>query len=180
MTFIISILIIYRINNWAASINLLNIQLTSASLSHIALILIFFIIMFTIEQTTAYIRRKKITRIMIFFKSNDFVELSFIELTYISFSFMSFDYAIILLSFDIIFIFSSMILRNICLNNSKEILSNSRKRTSINVFNICLITSTEFDYSLMISVNFLSFFEILTISTELNLINFVFFIFGSL
>ena len=80
----------------------------------------------------------------------------------------------ILFSFNIVFIFSSMMLQNICLNNSKEILSNSRKRISINVFNICLITSTEFDYFLRICINFLSLFVILTASTELNLISFVF------
>ena len=92
----------------------------------------------------------------------------------IFFSFISFDYAMIFLFFDIIFISSSMMLRNICLNNSKKILSNSRRRISINVFNICLITSTEFNCFLMICVNFLNFFVISTTSTELNLINFVF------
>ena len=76
--------------------------------------------------------------------------------------------------FNIVFIFSSMILRNICLNNSKGILNNSRKRISINVFNICLITLIESDCFLMIYVNFLNLFIISTASTELNLINFVF------
>ena len=87
---------------------------------------------------------------------------------------MSFDCAMIFFSFNIVFIFSSMILRNICLNNSKKILKNSRRRISINVFNICLIILTEFNCFLMICVNFLSLFVISTTSTELNLISFVF------
>ena len=87
---------------------------------------------------------------------------------------MSFGCAMILLSFNIVFISSSMMLRNICLNNSKKISSNSRKRISINVFNICLITSIEFNCSLIIYVNFLNLFVISTTSTELNLISFVF------
>ena len=149
-------------------------QLTSVSLLNIVLILIFLIITFTIEQTTTYIRRKKATRVTIFFKCIDFIELSLIESTYTSFSFMSFDCAMILLSFNIVFISSSMMLRNICLNNSKEISNNLRRRISINVFDICLIISIEFDYSLMICINFLSFFVISTTSTELNLINFIF------
>ena len=87
--------------------------------------------------------------------------------------FISFDCAMILFSFNIIFISSSMMLRNICLNNSNKILNNSRRRISIDVFSICLIISTEFDYSLKVCINFLNFFEIPTTSTELNLINFV-------
>ena len=87
---------------------------------------------------------------------------------------MSFDCAMLLLSFNIVFISSSMMLRNICLNNSRKISSNSRRRISINVFNIYLITSTESDCSLMICASFLNFFVISTTSTELNLINFVF------
>ena len=90
------------------------------------------------------------------------------------FSFMFFDCAMILLSFDIIFIFSSMMLRNICLNNLKKISSNSRRRISINVFSIYLIISIEFDCFLIICVNFLNLFVISTTSTELNLISFVF------
>ena len=121
-----------------------------------------------------YMKRKKATRVTIFFKCNDFVELNLIESTCIFFSFMSFDFAMILFSFNLIFISLSIMLRNICLNNSKEILSNSRTRILINVFNICLITSIEFDYFLMICINFLNFFVISTASTELNLINFVF------
>ena len=149
-------------------------QLTSVSLLNIALILISSIITLTIEQTMTYIRCKKIKRVTISFKCTDSVELNFIESIYIFFSFISFDYAMILFSFNIVFIFSSMILRNICLNNSRKILNNLRKRISINVFNICLITSIEFDYSLMIYVNFLSLFVISTTLTELNLINFIF------
>ena len=87
---------------------------------------------------------------------------------------MSFDCAMILFSFNIVFIFSSMMLRNICLNNSRKILNNLRRRISINVFSICLITSTEFNYFSMICANFLNLFMISTISIELNLINFVF------
>ena len=149
-------------------------QLISVSLSNIALILIFSIIMFTIEQTTMYVRRKKTTRVTIFFKCTDFVELNFIESMCTFFSFMSFNCAMIFLFFDIIFIFTSMMLRNICLNNSKKISSNSQKRILINVFNICLIISIEFDCFLMICANFLNIFLILTISTELNLISFIF------
>ena len=80
----------------------------------------------------------------------------------------------IFLFFNIVFIFSSMMLRNICLNNSRKILNNLRKQILINVFSICLITSIEFNYSLMIYVNFLSFFVISTSSVELNLLNFIF------
>ena len=127
MTFIIIMLIFWRTDSWATSVNHLNMQLTSAPLSNIALILIFSIITLTIEQTTAYMRRKKATRVTIFFKCIDFVELNLIESTCTFFSFMSFDCAMILLSFNIVFIFSSMMLRNICLNNLKEISSNSRK-----------------------------------------------------
>ena len=149
-------------------------QLTSVPLSNIALILIFLIITLTIEQTTMYMKRKKATRVTISLKCTDFVELSFIESMCISFFFMSFDCAMILFSFNIAFIFSSMMLQNICLNNSKEISSNSRRRISINVFSICLITSIEFDYSLIICTNFLNLFVILTTPIELNLINFIF------
>ena len=63
MTFIIIMLIFWHIDSWTISINRLNMQLTSASLLNIVLILIFSIITFTIEQTTMYMRRKKITRI---------------------------------------------------------------------------------------------------------------------
>ena len=118
-------------------------------------------------------KRKKATRVTVSFKCIDFVELDLIESTCIFLSFMSF-YCAMILFFDIVFISSSMMLRNICLNNSKEILSNSRRRISISVFNIYLITSIEFDYSLIIYVNFLKFFVISTTSTELNLLNFVF------
>ena len=88
--------------------------------------------------------------------------------------FMSFDCAIIFFSFDIIFNFSSMMLRNIRLNNLKEILNNSRRRILINVFNICLIILTEFNCFLMICVNFLNLFVISTTSSESNLNSFVF------
>ena len=97
MTFIIIMLIFWRTDSWAASINRLNMQLISAPLLNIALILIFSIITFTIEQTTTYIRCKKATRVTIFLKCTDFVELSFIESTYTFFSFMSFDCAMIFL-----------------------------------------------------------------------------------
>ena len=120
-----------------------------------------------------YMRRKKATRITIFYKCIDFVELNLIESTCTFFSFLSFDCVMIFLSFNIVF-FSSMMLRNICLNNSREISNNLRKRISISVFNICLITSIESDYCLIINVNFLNFFVISTTSTELNLIDFVF------
>ena len=149
-------------------------QLISASLSNIALMLIFSIIMFTIEQTTMYMKRKKATRIIISFKCIDSVKLNLIESTCTFFSFMFFDCAIIFLFFDVVFISSSMMLQNICLNNLKEILSNSRRRISINVFSICLIISIEFDCFLIIYTNFLNLFVISTTPTELNLINFVF------
>ena len=67
-----------------------------------------------------------------------------------------------------------MMLRNIYLNNSKKILKNSRRRISINVFNIYLMILIEFDCFLMICVIFLNLFVILTTSIELNLINFIF------
>ena len=173
ITFIIIMLIVWRINSWAISINRLNMQLTSVSLSNIALILISSIITLTIEQTTTYMKCKKTTRVTISFKCTNFVELNFIESTCTFFSFMSFDYAMIPF-FNIISTFSSMMLRNICLNNSKKILSNLRKRISIDVFSICLITSIESDCFLIICTNFLNFFVISTTSTELNLINFIF------
>ena len=87
---------------------------------------------------------------------------------------MSFDCAMILLFFDIVSISSSRMLRNIYLNDLKERLNNSRRRISINVFSICLITSTESNYSLMICVSFLSLFKISTTSIELNLICLIF------
>ena len=87
---------------------------------------------------------------------------------------MSFDCAMILLFFDIVSSSSSMMLRNICLNNSRKISSNSRRRISINMFNIYLIILTESNCSLMICANFLSFFVISTTSAELNLISFIF------
>ena len=149
-------------------------QLTSAPLSNITLILISSIITLTIEQATMYMKHKKATRTTIFFKCTDSVELNFIESTCTFFSFISFDCVMILFSFNIVFISSSMILRNIYLNNSKEILNNSRKRISINVFSICLIILTESDCFLTICVNFLNLFVISMISTELNLISFVF------
>ena len=76
--------------------------------------------------------------------------------------------------FNIVFISSSMMMRYICLNNLKEISSNSQRRISTSVFNICLIISNEFDYFLIICVSFLSFFMISTTSTELNLIDLIF------
>ena len=117
-------------------------------------------------------RRKKATRVTISFKCTDFIKLSLIESTFIFFSFMSFN--CVMIFFDIVFIFSSMMLRNICLNNSKKISSNSRKQISINVFNIYLIILTEFDCFLIICTSFLNFLIISTTSTKLNLINFVF------
>ena len=76
--------------------------------------------------------------------------------------------------FNIVFIFSLITLQNICLNNSKKILNNLPSRISINMLNICLIISADINYSLIICINFLSFFKILTVPTELNLINFIF------
>ena len=95
-------------------------QLISVSLLNIALILIFLIITLTIEQATTYIKRKKATRVTISFKCNDFVELNLVKSTCTFFSFMSFDCAIVFLFFNIIFLSSSMMLRNICLNNLKK------------------------------------------------------------
>ena len=71
ITFIIIILIFWRTDSWATSVNYLNMQLISISLLNIVLILRFSIIMFMIEQTTVYIRRKKTTRITISFKCID-------------------------------------------------------------------------------------------------------------
>ena len=97
MTFIIIILIFWRTDNWAASINHLNMQLTSAPLSNIVLILIFSIITVTIEQITTYMKRKKTTRVTISFKYTNSVELNFIESTCTFLSFMSFNCAMIFL-----------------------------------------------------------------------------------
>ena len=119
MTFIIIILIFWCTGSWVTSVNRLNMQLTSALLSNIALILIFLIITFTIEQTTAYMRRKKVTRITISFKCTDFVELSFIESRCTFFFLMSFDYA---MNFFLIFLLS---LRRWCCETSVWII---RKR----------------------------------------------------
>ena len=85
----------WRTNSWAASINYLNIQLTSTLLSNIILILTFSIITFIVEQATTYIRRRKIMRATISFKCTDFVELSFIESTCIFLFFIVFDDAMI-------------------------------------------------------------------------------------
>ena len=145
-------------------------QLISVLLSNIIFILTFSIITFIIKQATMYIERRKTTRAMISFKCIDFVELNFIESTCIFFFFIVFDDAMIFRFFDIVFIFSFVILRNICLNNSEEISSNLRNQILMNVFNICLITSAKSNCSLMICVNFLNLFEISTISIELNLI----------
>ena len=136
------------------------------------MILIFSIVIFTIEQTTIYVKYKEITRVTISLKCIDFVKLSLIESMCTFFSFMSFDCAMIF--FNIAFISSSMMLRNIYLNNSRKISSNSRRRNSISVFNICSITSTESDCFLIICASFLNLLIILTTSAELNLINFIF------
>ena len=85
MISIIIILIFWRINSWAASVNRLIMQLTFALLLIIVLILIFSIITLTIEQTTTYIKRKKVTQVTIFFKCINVVELSFIKSTCIFF-----------------------------------------------------------------------------------------------
>ena len=117
-------------------------------------------------------RCKKATRVTILFKCTDYIELNLIEST-CTFS-ISFDCAMILLSFNIVFILSSMMLQNICLNNSKEISNNLRRRLLIKVFNIYLIISIEFDCFLMICTSFLSLFEISTPSIKLNFISFIF------
>ena len=123
MNFIIIMLVFWYIDNWAALINHLNMQLTFASLLNIVLILIFTIITFTIEQATMYMKHKKAMQITVFFKCTDFVELSLIELMY-TFFFYVFRLCNDFSFFDIIFIFSFVMLWNICLNNSKEILNN--------------------------------------------------------
>ena len=147
-------------------------QWISSSLLNFASILISSIIMFTIEQTTTYMKYNKATRIIISFKCIDFVELNLIELicTFFFLCLLIVQWFLI----DIVFIFSSIMLRNICLNNIKKISSNSWRRISIGVFNICLIISIESNYFLMFCVNFLNLFEISTILIELNLVNFNF------
>ena len=119
-------------------------------------------------------RCKKARRITVSFKYTDFVELNLIDSICIFFSFISFDCTMILPFFDIVFMISLMMLRNIYLNNSKEISSSFRRRISINVFNVCLITLIELNCSLIISVNFLNLFKIFRNSIELNLMSFVF------
>ena len=174
MTFIIIMLMFWRTDSWAASINYLNMQLILISLSNIAFILIFSIIMFIVKQATTYIKRRKTTRATIFFKCIDFVELNLIKSTCIFFFFIIFDDAIISRFFDIVFIFSFVILRNICLNSSKEISSTLRNRISMNIFNIYLMILTKLNCSLIICVNLLNLFKILIISIELNLICLIF------
>ena len=149
-------------------------QLTLISLLNIAFILTFLIITLIVEQATTYIKRKKITRATIFFKCIDFVELNFIKSTCIFFFFTIFDNAMIFLFFDIVFIFSFVMLQNICLNNSKKILSSLQSRILIKIFNICLMTSTKSNCSLMICINLLNFFKILITSIKLNLIYLIF------
>ena len=117
-----------------------------------------------------YIKRKKAMRARIFFKCIDFVELNFIKLICIFNFFIVFDDAMIFRFFDIVFISSFVILRNICLNSSEKILSSLRSQILISVFNICLMTLMKSNCSLMIYVNLLNFFEISMISIELNLI----------
>ena len=61
MKLIIAILIFWRINNCVEFVNFFNMQFTSVSLLNNVLILIFLIDTFIVEQTTAYIERKKTT-----------------------------------------------------------------------------------------------------------------------
>ena len=143
-------------------------------LSNITFVLTFLIIMFIIEQTTLYIKCKKTTRATIFFKCINFVELNLIELICIFFFFTAFNDAMIFLFFNIVFIFSFVMLRNICLNNSKEILNNLRSRILMNVFNIYLMILTKSNCFLIICVNLLNLSKISIISFELNLICLIF------
>ena len=172
MTFIIIMLVFWRTNNWTVSFNCLNMQLTSASLLNILLILIFLIITLTIEQATMYIRHKKATRATIFFKCIDFVELSLIE------SMCAFLYVFWLYNDSSFFwyrfyLFVDDVAKHL-FKQFEKILNNLRRRISINVFNIYLIISIEFNCFLMICVNFLNLLVISTTSTRLNLINFIF------
>ena len=111
------------------------------------------------NATTAYIKCKKATRITISFKYTDSVEISLIDSTCTFYSFMPFDCAMIFLFLNTTFIFLSMMLQNICLNNLKETVSNSRRRISISVFNICLMTLMKLNCFLMICVSFFKSFR---------------------
>ena len=136
--------------NYVASINFFDMQFISTSLSNNVLILTSSINTFIVKQTTTYIKRKKIIRTTISFKCIDSIKLNFIDSTCISFSFTVFIWAIAFHFLNIVFIFSSMISRNICRKSFKEILNNSRSRISIEIFNVCFVMSTKFDYFLNI------------------------------
>ena len=101
MTFIIISLIFWRTSSWAALINRLNMQLFSASLFNIVLILIFLIITLTIKQTMIYMKHKKVIRITISSKCINSVELNFIKsvCTFFSSTFLNCVIILFLISF---------------------------------------------------------------------------------
>ena len=112
-------------------------------------------------------RTKKTIRATISFKCINSIKLNFTDLTCIFFSFTIFLWAIIFRFLNIAFTFSIIMSRNICRKNSKEISSNSRNRILIEVFNICLMMLTKFDYFLNIWTNLLNESKISNVSNEI-------------
>ena len=175
MKFIIMMLIFWRMRSCVASINFFDIQFISTLLLNNVLILTSLMNIFIIEQMTTYIKRRKAIQATIFFKCINSIKLNFIDSTCISFSFTIFIWATAFRFLNIIFIFSSMMSRNICHKNFEEISNNSRNRISIEIFNIYFVMSTKFDYFLNIWANFLNLSKVLNVSNEiLNLICLIF------
>ena len=159
-------------------INFFNMQFILTSLSNNVLILTLLINIFIMKQTTIYIERKKTIWTTISFRCINSIKLSFIDLTCIFFSFTIFIWAIAFYFLNIVFISSSIMLRNICRKNFKEILNNSRNRISIKIFNIYFIMLTKFNCFLNIWTNLLNLSKISNISNEiLNLICLIFWYF---
>ena len=133
---------------------------------------------FIVELITIYIKWKKTIRATIFFKCINLIKLNFIDSTCIFFSFTIFIWAIVFHFLNIIFIFLSMMSRNIYRENFEKILNHSRNRISIEVFNICFVMSTKFNCFLNIWTNFLNFSKVSNASNEiLNLICLIFWYF---
>ena len=133
-----------------ASINFFNIQFILTSLLNNVLILMSLMNTFIVEQTTTYIERKKTIRTTIFFKCINSIKLNFIDSTCIFFFFIIFIWTIVFRFLNIVFIFSLIMSRNICHENFEKISNSSRNRISIEIFNICFMMSTKFDFFLKI------------------------------
>ena len=178
MKFIITMLISWRMKSCVASINFFDMQFILMSLLNNVLILTSLIDTFIVEQTTIYIERKKTIWTTIFLKCIDSIKLNFIDSTCIFFFFTIFIWAIAFRFLNIVFIFSSMMSRNICRKNFGKISSNSRNWISIEIFNICFVMSMKFDCFLSIWANFLNLSKISDALNEiLNLIYLIFWYF---